>query len=78
MNYAKQLLQSALNSEIRAKVSAQELTAGNGFRFNQATHEAFGESLRLAEERIPQLDEAIRAIEFMQEENEKELRNKRI
>ncbi|HWY11951.1 MAG TPA: hypothetical protein VN026_11530 [Bacteroidia bacterium] len=62
MEYAIQLLQSALNDELRALASANELTAGNGFRFNNETLKAFESSRELAKERIPQLQKAITLI----------------
>jgi len=61
-NYAVELLQNALNEELRHLATANEITAGNGFKFNNQTINAFSTSKRLAEERIPQLENALKKI----------------
>jgi hypothetical protein len=58
-NYALELLQNALNEELRYLATANEVTRGNGFRFNNATMKAFDTSKYLAEKRIPDLQDAI-------------------
>jgi bacterioferritin (cytochrome b1) len=59
MKYVLEILKRDLNEELRAKAVSKEVTAGNGFHFNNQTMEAFMESSRLADERIPQLEKAI-------------------
>ena len=59
MEYVLKILQDNLNSELRALATANEVINGNGFRLSDATMLAFLESKKLANERIPQLTEAI-------------------
>lgn len=62
MNYAIQLLQAALDEELRSAATAKEMTHGNGFHFDNATMKAFDESRALAQKRIPELQEALEKI----------------
>jgi hypothetical protein len=66
MKYAIDLLQRDLNIELRSLAAATEFTKGNGFSMSKATQEAFDESKRLAEQRIPQLEKAIKILKMPQ------------
>lgn len=63
MNYAIELLETALRNEILAQNDALNYFLGGHAYDNktgsEATSKAFRESQRLAEERIPQLQSAI-------------------
>lgn len=63
MNYVLELLKSRLKDELIAEQSAKQAMQGNGFHMLKPTMDAFQESLRLARERIPQLEKAIKIIE---------------
>lgn len=61
-NYAVQLLQEALRVELIAKETASQFK-GIGFQMDNMTIKAFDESRRLANERIPQLMDALEKIQ---------------
>lgn len=65
-NYALKILKESLNNELRYLASAKEITSGNGFKFDNITMNAFNESKRVAEERIPDLIKAINTLEYGQ------------
>lgn len=62
MNYALELLKTALRNELLAEEQAKICldNRNNEFSIRKGSYEAFTESRRLAEERIPQLEEAIK------------------
>ena len=62
MEYVIQLLQRDLNKELIALEVAKDLTKGKGFSMDRVTMDACDESKRLAEERIPQLKQALKKI----------------
>lgn len=64
MEYVINLLKNDLNVELRALAAANELTRGNGFNMDDATQQAFDESRKLAYQRIPQLEKAIKILEL--------------
>ena len=62
MKYPLEILQSDLNNELRALEIGKQATKGQGFYMDNATMEAFEESIRIAKERIPQLEKAIKLL----------------
>ena len=72
MEYVKQLLQTELNKELIALETSSSITSGGGFRINNAAMKAFAESRRLAEERIPQLEKALKTIAEIKKQMEKQ------
>ncbi len=60
MEYVINLLKEKLDNEYIALYSAQEITRGNGMTIAPTAMDAFRKSRRLAEERIPQLEQAIK------------------
>jgi hypothetical protein len=65
-NYALWLLKNALRDEITFRQQAIEVLDGNEIEHSinhRATIDAFSESLKLSDERIPQLIDAIEKIE---------------
>ncbi len=64
MNYVLELLESRLREELIARETAVHCLKGNGFHMHRATQEAFIESSRLADERIPQLEKTLELIKI--------------
>jgi hypothetical protein len=61
-NYALYLLENALRQEIIAQEQGLSLANGSTGYYSEAGRIAFAESLKLANERIPQLQDAISKI----------------
>jgi len=61
-NYALELLRIALRNELIAREQGSQIINGSTGYFNDSGRQAFIESYSLAQDRIPQLEEAIKKI----------------
>ena len=69
MEYIVNMLQSKLNEELRQREIACQMLERKGFVMGESTTNAFNESRRIADERIPQL---VKALEIIFENNKLE------
>lgn len=63
-NYALELLRNALRDELIAREQGSQIMNGSMGYYNDSGRQAFIESYALAEERIPQLEDAIKKVQL--------------